>query len=169
MTLWLDRKAVILIQWNHAISNLWNVNISLSRKHTGRESSRMCLHSAQQHGYALPRLPEIHWKPPKYRRLYNPDMQWWSHDVHNRGVCCKVFLLQYSWVCYSWTVSLARLPCLFSACFCKLFGKLSYCLGHRLFVRQACTAFMLFGLLINHSASSVLSCSTSFRTVWSGF
>ena len=85
------------------------------------------------------------------------------------GFAVKSFCYMYSWVCCSWIVSLARLPCLFSACFCKLFGKLSYCLGHRLLVRQACTAFMLFGLLINHSASSVLSCSTSFRTVWSGF
>ena len=85
------------------------------------------------------------------------------------GFRCKVFLLHV----FMGVLQLDSLACkttlLVSACFCKLFGKLSYCLGHRLFVRQACTAFMLFGLLINHSASSVLSCLTSFWTVWPGF
>ena len=54
-------------------SSLWSAFLTGVR--TARESSRMCLHSSQQHGYALPHLPEIHWKPPKYRRLYIPDMQ----------------------------------------------------------------------------------------------
>ena len=37
--------------------------------------------------------------------------------------------------------------------FSKSFSQLSWSLGHGLFVRQACTAFMPFGLFANHSAS----------------
>ena len=29
---------------------------------------------------------KLYRKPPKYGHLYNPDTQWWSHGVHNRGV-----------------------------------------------------------------------------------
>ena len=47
--------------------------------------------SAEQHRYALPRLSEIHRKSPKYGRLYNPDTQWWSHDVCNRGVTLYLY------------------------------------------------------------------------------
>ena len=55
-------------------------------------------------------------------------------------------------------VSFARLPCLYvactlPACFSKLFGQLSCCLGYGLFVWQVCTAFILSGLLVNLSAS----------------
>ena len=38
-------------------------------------------------------------------------------------------------------------------CFSKSFGQLSCRSGHRLVVWQACTAFIPFGLLVNHSAS----------------
>ena len=37
--------------------------------------------------------------------------------------------------------------------FCKSFSQLSCCSGHRLFVWQVCIVFMLFRLLVNHSAS----------------
>ena len=65
-----------------------------SHKHTAKESSRAHLHSAQQHEYALPRLLEMYRKPPKYRRLYNPDTQQWSHGVWNRGFPLYSLLLE---------------------------------------------------------------------------
>ena len=65
-------------------TGLWSC--SLSCKRTARESSRLCLRSAQQHRYALPYLPEIHWSLRNTDGLYNPDTLWWSHDVRNRGV-----------------------------------------------------------------------------------
>lgn len=54
-------------------------------------------------------------------------------------------------------VSLTRLSCILQ----KLFGQLSCCSGQELSIWQACTAFIPFRLLINHSAS--------FQTVWPAF
>jgi len=77
-------------QW-HWFAYFWRL-VSLSRKRTARESSRTCLRSTQQHGYALPRLLEIYRKPPKYGHLYNRDTQQWSHGVRNTGVPLYMFM-----------------------------------------------------------------------------
>ena len=57
----------------HSIS-LWSVFLASTQQGRALECAFVALNS--KHGYALPCLPEIHWKPPKYRWLYNPDMQW---------------------------------------------------------------------------------------------
>ena len=59
---------------------------------------------------ALACLPEIHWKPLKYGCLYNPDMQWWSHGVCNRGVPLYIKHLGcYPVVIISVTIDLVQL------------------------------------------------------------
>ena len=65
----------------HSSTSLW---LALSRQHT-RESSTMRLHSTQHHKYALPWLPEIHWKSPKYECLYISVTQSGHYGVHIRG------------------------------------------------------------------------------------
>ena len=96
--------------------------VSLSRKRTARESSRMRLCSAQQHGYTLPCLPEIYQKPPKYGQLCNADTQCWSHDVRNRGVPLYIMTTPAKDCCVQFCMTLSHTSCVLS---CSLFYFIS--------------------------------------------
>ena len=51
-------------------SSLWLSFLAIIQQ--GRALERR-LHSAQQHEYTLPCLPEIYWKPPESGHLFTPD------------------------------------------------------------------------------------------------
>ena len=74
-----------------------------------------------------------------------PDMQWWSHDVRNRGGCTVLTML---------------------VCFCKLFHQLSCHSGNRLSVWQTCVTLCLFGLFVYHSAAFQLFGQLSNSSTW---
>ena len=83
-------------------------------------------------------------------------------NQHQSSADCFQYLIRAG---VGW-VSLARLPCSHASVVWH-----SCCLGHGLFVWQACTAFMPLRLLVNHSASfqAVWLPLTSFQTVQPGF
>ena len=81
----LSATADQFINWTlqqHSTS-LWSAVLASIQQGRALECALVGLNSM---GMLATPTRNIHQKPPKYGRLYNPDMQWWSHDVCNRGV-----------------------------------------------------------------------------------